>query len=134
MVLGLGQGVKNLVDHYFLLVDAKKKNEQLELEVSSLRSKVITQDELILENKRLQEQLAFKAKEKERKEQKDSRQRERQGDKRTNRQTEGRTDRQNHGQSGRQTDIKNAERQMGKRRTDRRTDGLTDGQTDGQTD
>ncbi len=65
VVLGLGQGVKNLVDHYFLLVDAKKKNEQLELEVSSLRSKVITQDELILENKRLQEQLAFKAKEKE---------------------------------------------------------------------
>ncbi len=65
LVSNLGQGMKNTVNHYFLLVNAKKRNEELETEVSLLRSKVISQDEILLENKRLQEDLSFKAKEKE---------------------------------------------------------------------
>jgi len=64
-VSGIAQGVKGVVDHYFLLVDAKKRNEELESEVSALRSKVVSQEEILLENKRLQEQLSLKAKEKE---------------------------------------------------------------------
>jgi len=61
----LGQGIKKTIDHYFLLVDAKKRSEELETEVNLLRSKVISQDEIVLENKRLQDQLSLKAKEKE---------------------------------------------------------------------
>jgi rod shape-determining protein MreC len=61
----LGQGVKGSVDHYFLLVNAKKRSEQLEEENNALRSKVISQEEILAENKRLQDQLNFKAREKE---------------------------------------------------------------------
>lgn len=62
---GMGRGVKGAVDHYFLLVNVKKQNEELQQEVGSLRSKVVAQDEIVLENKRLQELLALKQKEKE---------------------------------------------------------------------
>lgn len=61
----MGRGVKGAVDHYFLLVNVKKQNEELQQEVGSLRSKVVAQDEIVLENKRLQELLALKQKEKE---------------------------------------------------------------------
>lgn len=64
-VTQLGQGLKRTVDHYFLLVDAKKRNEELEKENSLLRSKVISQNEILLENQRLETQLNFKAQEKE---------------------------------------------------------------------
>jgi len=64
-VSNFGQGIKGLVDHYFLLVNAKKRNEELESEVGLLRSRVIAQDEILIENKRLQEQLSFKSKDKE---------------------------------------------------------------------
>ncbi|NBY19548.1 rod shape-determining protein MreC [bacterium] len=64
-VSNFGQGIKGLVDHYFLLVNAKKQNEELQSEVGLLRSRIIAQDEILIENKRLQEQLSFKSKDKE---------------------------------------------------------------------
>jgi len=65
LVSNFGLGIKNIADHYILLVNAKKRNEELETEVGQLWTKVISQDEILLENKRLQEQLNFKSKEKE---------------------------------------------------------------------
>ena len=56
----VGKGIKGTAEHYILLVNAQKKNEELEREVATLRSKVTAQEELLSENKRLKEGLSFK--------------------------------------------------------------------------
>ncbi len=61
----MGQGIKKTIDHYFFLVNTKKRNEELEGEINILRSKVLSQDEILYENKRLQDELKLKAQEKE---------------------------------------------------------------------
>ncbi|MBI4405598.1 MAG: rod shape-determining protein MreC [Deltaproteobacteria bacterium] len=54
------RGSRTLVDHYVLLVNARKRNEELEKEVVFLRSKLASLQEADVENLRLKEALHFK--------------------------------------------------------------------------
>ena len=55
-------GSRTIADHYLFLVNTKKRNEELETEVGSLRQKATMAQELELENLRLRESLEFKGK------------------------------------------------------------------------
>ena len=53
-------GSRTLVDNYFLLVNTKKRNQELEEEVGRLRNQIATMDNVSSENRRLREALDFK--------------------------------------------------------------------------
>lgn len=55
-----GSGIRSTLDHYLFLVGAKKKSEDLEREVSGLKSQLAAMEEVELENRRLREALQFK--------------------------------------------------------------------------
>jgi len=53
-------GSRTLVDNYFLLVNTKKRNQELEEEVGRLRDRIASQVDVELENKRLRDALDFR--------------------------------------------------------------------------
>lgn len=53
-------GSRTLVDNYFLLVNTKKRNQELEEEVGRLRNQIATMDNVASENRRLRDALDFK--------------------------------------------------------------------------
>jgi rod shape-determining protein MreC len=58
----LSHRLRSGIEHYFLLVNTKRRNEELEVEVGSLRNKMTALQDLELENQRLREALDFKKK------------------------------------------------------------------------
>jgi rod shape-determining protein MreC len=54
------EGAHTIVDHYLMLVNAKKHNEELEKEVGELRSRLAALEEVQLENERLRQSLDFR--------------------------------------------------------------------------
>jgi rod shape-determining protein MreC len=55
-----GEGAHTIVDHYFLLVNAKKRNDELEVEVGELHSRLAALEDVQLENERLRSALDFR--------------------------------------------------------------------------
>jgi len=56
------KGSRTIVDNYFLLVNAKKRNEELEAELGGMKERLVSLKEVELENGRLREALDFKGK------------------------------------------------------------------------
>ena len=57
----LGQGVRNLSNHYFFLVNAAKKNEVLEKEIAEAKQRLVQLQEIEASNRRLSSVLDFKS-------------------------------------------------------------------------
>lgn len=60
-VFSFGKGVHSVFDHYFFLVGAQKKNEELEKQVNGLTSDITHLKDLEIENKRLRDLLDLKS-------------------------------------------------------------------------